>query len=145
MFSFDYMRLALRYAKFAMMCGDVPVGCVLVLDDLVVVACNEVVASCDPTAHAEILVLRKAARIIQDVRMERADLYVTLEPCSMCAQALAEVRLRRLYFGAYNPSGGGVDHGSRVFDHSRHVPEVYGGILGDEASLLMTGFFSKLR
>jgi tRNA-adenosine deaminase (EC 3.5.4.-) len=142
------MRLALHYAQAAALQGEVPVGAVIVQGSKVI-ACagNRVMQDRDPTAHAEILAIRQAAITLQEARLEQCDLYVTLEPCAMCAQAISLARLRRLYFGAYDPKGGGVDHGSRVFDHAtcHHRPEIYGGIHETECGALLKDFFNGLR
>ena len=144
----DFMDMALEEARRAAQLGEVPVGAVVVRDGAVLaVAGNRVEALADPTAHAEILCLRAAAQALGSPRLEGADLYVTLEPCPMCAAALAHARIRRLYFGAYDPKGGGVDHGARVFDHAtcHHRPEVYGGLRESEASALLKEFFQARR
>ncbi len=144
----DFMDMALEEARRAALLGEVPVGAVVVRDGAVLaVAGNRVEALADPTAHAEILCLRAAAQALGSPRLEGADLYVTLEPCPMCAAALAHARIRRLYFGAYDPKGGGVDHGARVFDHAtcHHRPEVYGGMRESEASALLKEFFQARR
>lgn len=128
--------------------GDVPVGAVIVKDGkIIATASNRVERDTDPTAHAELLVIRQAAKALGDVRLVDCDLYVTLEPCAMCAQALAHARVRRLYFGAYDPKGGGVEHGAKIFERStcHHKPEVYGGIAEEKCTLLLKTFFQKLR
>jgi tRNA(adenine34) deaminase len=101
----------------------------------------------DPTAHAEMLALRAAASVLGAPRLLGCDLYVTLEPCPMCAAAISFARIRRLYFGAYDPKGGGVVHGAKVYAHStcHHRPEVYGGIREDEAASLLRAFFGNRR
>ena len=142
------MRLALQSAQAAALRGEVPVGAVIVKAGKII-ACtgNRVIKDRDPTAHAEILAIRQAAMIMQDARLEQCDIYVTLEPCAMCAQAISLARLRRLYFGAYDPKGGGVEHGSRVFDHAtcHHKPEIYGGIQEIESAAVLKDFFNGLR
>ena len=146
----DYMALALAQAKAAGARGEVPVGAVLV-DSLggAVLAedGNRVEGDRDPTAHAEMLVLRAGCKAAGVARLPSCDLYVTLEPCAMCAQALSLARIRRLYFGAYDPKGGGVDHGARVFDHGtcHHKPEVYGGFEESQAAALLKSFFAARR
>jgi len=128
--------------------GDVPVGAVIVKDGkIIATASNRVERDTDPTAHAELLAIRQASKALGDVRLVDCDLYVTLEPCAMCAQALAHARVRRLYFGAYDPKGGGVEHGAKIFDHStcHHKPEVYGGIEEEKCTVLLKTFFQKLR
>jgi len=147
---FPAMALALEEARAAAARGEVPVGAVLVdATEGRVLACggNQVEASPDPTAHAEILVLRAGAGLLGTPRLTTCDLYVTLEPCAMCAQAIALARLRRLVFGAYDPKGGGVEHGARVFDHPtcHHRPEVVGGVREAEAAALLRAFFQARR
>jgi tRNA(adenine34) deaminase len=143
-----FMTLALDEAARAAARGEVPVGAVLVAGETVLASAgNRVEALADPTAHAEMLVLRAAAAKRGSPRLADCDLYVTLEPCPMCAQAIAFARLRRVYFGAYDPKGGGVDHGARIFDQPtcHHRPEVYGGIAESEAAALLTDFFRRRR
>ncbi len=146
----DYMALALAQAKAAAARGEVPVGAVLVDSASGVVLAengNRVEEDRDPTAHAEMLVLRAGCQAARAVRLPACDLYVTLEPCAMCAQALALARIRRLYFGAYDAKSGGVDHGARVFDHGtcHHKPEVYGGLEESQAAALLKAFFAGKR
>ena len=127
----DFMALALQQARAAAARGEVPVGAVLVQDGRVVAAAgNRVEELTDPTAHAEILVLRQAAAAANSPRLGECDLYVTLEPCPMCATAISFARIRRVYFGAYDPKGGAVEHGPRLFEQAtiHHRPEIYGGI-----------------
>lgn len=143
------MQLALDAAAQAAAAGDVPVGATLVAADGTVLACtaNRVERDCDPTAHAEILALRQAAATLGSPRLVDCDLYVTLEPCAMCAQAIALARIRRLYYGAEDPKGGAVDHGPRLFDQPtlHHKPEVYGLIREAEAAELLRRFFRARR
>jgi tRNA(Arg) A34 adenosine deaminase TadA len=108
---------------------------------------NRIEADCDPTAHAELLAIRAAASLLGQPRLIGCDLYVTLEPCAMCAAAISLARIRRLYFGAYDPKGGGVEHGARVFSHAtcHHRPEVYGGIDEAEAAARLRAFFAAKR
>jgi tRNA(adenine34) deaminase len=144
----DFMEIALIEARAAARRGEVPVGAVLVRDGVILAqAGNQVEACHDPTAHAEILVIRQAAQAAGETRLAGADLYVTLEPCAMCAQAIAFARLRRVYFGAYDPKGGGVEHGARIFALStcHHRPEVYGGLRESEAADLLKEFFLARR
>lgn len=141
------MALALAEAEAAASRGEVPVGAVIVRDGQVVArAGNRVEELGDPTAHAEMLAIRAAAAL-GDKRLEGCDLYVSLEPCPMCAAAIALARLRRVYFGAYDPKGGGVEHGARVFDHAtcHHRPEVYGGLEERRAAELLRAFFAERR
>jgi tRNA(adenine34) deaminase len=143
------MHLALAEAEAAAMRGDVPVGAVLVDGERRVLAAagNRVEADHDPTAHAEMLVLRAAAARLGAGRLDECDLYVTLEPCAMCAAAIGFARLRRLYFGAYDPKGGAVEHGPRLFDQPtmHHRPEIYGGIEEGRAGELLRDFFRARR
>ena len=143
------MKLALAEAEAAAARGDVPVGAVLVDGDgrLLAAAGNRVEADHDPTAHAEMLVLRAGTARLGAARLTECDLYVTLEPCAMCAAAIALARLRRLYFGAYDPKGGAVEHGPRLFDQpaTHHRPEIYGGIEEGRAGELLRSFFQTRR
>jgi len=143
------MKLALAEAEAAAARGDVPVGAVLVDGDgrLLAAAGNRVEADHDPTAHAEMLVLRAGTARLGAARLTECDLYVTLEPCAMCAAAIALARLRRLYFGAYDPKGGAVEHGPRLFDQpaTHHRPEIYGGIEEGRAGQLLRSFFQTRR
>jgi tRNA(Arg) A34 adenosine deaminase TadA len=143
------MKLALAEAEAAAARGEVPVGAVLVDGEglVLAVAGNRVEADRDPTAHAEMLVLRAGAAHLGTARLAECDLYVTLEPCAMCAAAIALARLRRLYFGAYDPKGGAVEHGPRLFDQptTHHRPEIYGGIEERRAAELLRNFFQARR
>ena len=143
------MRLALAEAEAAASRGDVPVGAVLVNGEgrVVAAAGNRVEADHDPTAHAEMLVLRAGAARLETARLAECDLYVTLEPCAMCAAAIALARLRRLYFGAYDPKSGAVEHGPRLFDQptTHHRPEIYGGIEERRAGEFLRDFFKARR
>jgi len=142
------MSQALEQARLAARRGEVPVGAVLVRDGAVIAAAgNRVEELSDPTAHAEVLVLRAAAAAAASPRLGECDLYVTLEPCPMCAAAISLARLRRVYFGAYDPKGGGVEHGPRVFDHAtcHHRPEVVGGLRESECATLLRDFFRERR
>lgn len=144
----NFMGLALAEAEVAGAAGEVPIGAVLVLEGQVIArAGNRVERDLDPTAHAELLAIREGARQLGAKRLPDADLYVTLEPCPMCAQAIAFARLRRLYFAAYDPKGGGVDHGPRIFEQStcHHRPEVLGGIQELDAARLLRDFFKERR
>jgi tRNA(adenine34) deaminase len=143
------MALALAEAEAARACGEVPVGAVLVdaAGNVLAAAGNRVERDHDPTAHAEMLVLRAAAARLRTARLAECDLWVTLEPCAMCAAAIALARLRRLYFGAWDPKGGAVEHGPRLFGQPtiHHRPEVYGGIEERRAALLLREFFRDRR
>ena len=143
------MALALTEAEAAAARGEVPVGAVLVDGEgrVLAAAGNRVDADHDPTAHAEMLVLRAGAARLGVRRLTECDLYVTLEPCAMCAAATALAHLRRLYFGAYDPKGGAVEHGPRLFDQptTHHRPEIYGGIEERRAAALLRAFFRDRR
>ena len=143
------MEIALAEARAAAARGEVPVGAV-VLDGAGAVlarAGNEVEARHDASAHAEMLALRAAAAVRGKARLPDCELVVTLEPCPMCAQAASLFRMRRVTFGAYDPKGGGVEHGARVFDASscHHRPEVVGGVRGSEGASLLKAFFAERR
>lgn len=143
------MSLALAEARAAAARGEVPVGAVIVAADGKVLAAagNRTEELADPTAHAEMLAIRAAAAALGAPRLVDCDLHVTLEPCPMCAQAIAFARLRRLYWGAGDPKGGGVEHGPRLFDQPtcHHKPELYPGIGEAEAAGLLRGFFRARR
>ncbi len=143
------MDQALDEARAAADRGEVPVGAVIVAPDgrVVAAAGNRTRELNDPTAHAEILALRAACGDAGSERLPGHDLYVTLEPCAMCAAALAAARVARVYFGASDPKSGGVIHGARVFSHpqAHHAPEVYDGIAEDEAVALLKAFFEARR
>nr|WP_245644343.1 nucleoside deaminase [Magnetospirillum moscoviense] len=144
----DFMAIALDQARLAASRGEVPVGAVVVQDGRVVAqAGNRVEELADPTAHAEMLAIRQAAEAIGNVRLDGCDLYVSLEPCPMCAAAISLARLRRLVFGAYDPKSGGTEHGARVFDHAtcHHRPEVVGGVREAEGAALLKSFFQDRR
>lgn len=143
-----WMALALAEAKKAGERGEVPVGAVLVRDgNLIAAAGNQVEEWADPTAHAEMLVIRETARLLGMPRLVGTDLYVTLEPCPMCATALSFARIGRIFFGAFDPKGGGVDHGPRIFEQPtcHHRPEVFGGISEQECADLLVNFFEAKR
>ena len=143
------MARALAEAEAAAKGGDVPVGAVLIDADgtFVAAAGNRVEADRDPTAHAEMVVLRAGAAKLGSKMLGECDLYVTLEPCAMCAAAIALARLRRLYFGAYDPKGGAVEHGPRLFEQptTHHRPQIYGGIEERRAGELLRAFFRARR
>lgn len=142
------LDLAFEAARRAAGEGEVPVGAVVVKDGRVIaVAHNRPRALRDPTAHAEILAIRAACLALDDERLSGCDLYVTLEPCPMCAGAISHARIRRLYYGAADPKGGGVEHGPRVFNQPtcHHAPEVYGGFREREAAALLRDFFAGRR
>lgn len=143
-----FMQAALAQASLAAQVGEVPVGAVIVRDGAIIASAHNLVErNADPTAHAELLAIRAAAQLLGSPRLSGCDLYVTLEPCPMCAQAIAFARIRRLYFGAYDPKGGGTEHGARIFaqESCHHHPEIYGGIEEDASSGLLRGFFQSRR
>ena len=143
------MLAALAEAEAAAVRGEVPVGAVIVTTDGTVLAKagNRTRELADPTAHAELLAIRQACQALGSERLGDADIYVTLEPCPMCAAAISFARLRRLYFGAGDPKGGGVEHGPRIFSQPtcHHAPEVYGGIEEVRAGALLREFFESRR
>ena len=142
------MRAALDQALAAALAGEVPVGAVVVRDGTVIAtAHNAPRMLTDPTAHAEILAIRAAAQFLGNERLDRCELWVTLEPCAMCAGAIAHARIARLYYAAPDPKGGAVEHGARVFAHDQclHRPEVYSGMGEGEAAGLLREFFATRR
>ncbi len=145
----SHMNRALAEAEAAAERDETPVGAVVVAPDGAILGAggNRVRELVDPSAHAEMLVLRTAARAFGSERLTGCDLYVTLEPCPMCAGAISLARIRRLYYGAADPKSGGVDHGARVFAHPtcHHAPEVYGGIAEAECAALLRQFFQARR
>src|SRR5262245_45727878 len=143
-----FMSAALEQARAGAAAGEVPVGCVIVRDGKVIArAHNRTLADRDPTAHCELLAIRAAAGLLNSERLVDCDLYVTLEPCAMCAAAISLARIRRLYYGAADPKGGAVEHGVRFFAPStcHHRPEIYGGISEIEAATLLKDFFRERR
>jgi tRNA(adenine34) deaminase len=148
MTSMNFMQIAMDEARAAGARGEVPVGAVVVRNGEVLAAAgNRTLADKDPTAHAELLAIREAAKKLGSERLTDCDLYVTLEPCAMCAAALSFARIRRLYYGAADPKGGAVDNGVRFFASPtcHHRPEVYGGIGESEAGALLKEFFAARR
>jgi tRNA(adenine34) deaminase len=144
----SFMAIALDEARAAAAAGEVPIGCVVVRDDEVIAqAHNRTLADRDPTAHCEMLAIRRAADALASERLTDCDLYVTLEPCAMCAAAISFARIRRLYYGAVDPKGGAVESGVRFYGAPtcHHRPEVYGGIAEAEAAALLRDFFRALR
>ena len=143
------MERALSEARLAAERGEVPVGAVIVGPDgsVLAQAGNRTEETNDPTAHAEMLAIRAAARKLAAPRLADCDLYVTLEPCPMCAQAISFARIRRLYWGAADPKGGGIEHGPRIFDQPtcHHKPELYPGLSEGEAGELLRAFFRERR
>ena len=143
-----YMALALEQAREASAAGEVPIGAVVVKDGKVLAAAhNEPRGRHDPTAHAEVLAIRAAARALGNERLDACELWVTLEPCAMCAGAISHARIAKLYYAATDPKGGAVEHGARVFDQVQclHRPEVYSGMGEAEAGDLLRGFFKDRR
>jgi tRNA(adenine34) deaminase len=144
----DPMRRALHAASEAAMMGEVPVGAVIMRGGVVIAtAANATRSGNDPTAHAEIVAIRAACAILATDRLTDCDLWVTLEPCAMCAGAIAHARLARLYYGASDPKGGGVENGARVFNQStcHHRPEITTGLGEAESAALLTSFFAARR
>ena len=144
----SFMDLALKTAENAGKSGEVPIGCVIVRDyEVIATAGNRTLSERDPTAHAEVLAIRQAAERIGTERLTDCDMYVTLEPCTMCAGAISFARIRRLYYGAADPKGGAVDNGVRFFSSPtcHHRPEVYGGMGECEAAGMLREFFQARR
>lgn len=142
------MRQAIVKARAAAESGEVPVGALLVREGKIVASAHNLVeTNSDPTSHAEMLAIRAGCEILATPRLIDCDLYVTLEPCAMCAQAISLARIRRLYFAAYDEKGGGVEHGARIFSQStcHHKPEIYGGIAESESRGLLQEFFKGKR
>ncbi|MHA1539757.1 MAG: nucleoside deaminase [Alphaproteobacteria bacterium] len=149
MASIDYMQIALQEAQKAFDAGEVPVGAVLVSDagEILAQTHNLCETENDPTAHAEVLAIRTAADKLKSPRLPNCDLYVTLEPCPMCATAISFARIRRVYFGGYDPKGGGVEHGPKIFEQNtcHHKPEIYGGIEESACAEILKRFFQERR
>jgi tRNA(adenine34) deaminase len=144
----DPLSAAFEAAREAASNGESPIGAVVVCaDEIIAIAGNRVARDRDPTAHAEMLALRAAARALRNERLVDCDLYVTLEPCAMCAGAISLARIRRLYFAAADEKGGAVEHGPRFFSQPtcHHRPEVYGGFRETEAAALLREFFAARR
>lgn len=144
----SFMDLALKQAENAALAGEVPIGCVIVRDGVVLAqAGNRTLSDRDPTAHAEILAIRETARSLGSERLTGCDLYVTLEPCTMCAAAISFARIRRLYYGAPDQKGGAVDSGVRFFASptSHHAPEIYSSVGESESSAMLKDFFKARR
>lgn len=144
----DYMLLAISQARAAALRGEVPIGAVLALENRVLASAgNQVIRDCDPTAHAEMLVLRAAAQELGNYRLGGAALYVTLEPCAMCAGALVQARIARLVYGADDPKGGAVRTCLQVLDSPglNHRVEVTSGVLAEESAVLLQSFFAARR
>ncbi|RCL79850.1 MAG: nucleoside deaminase [Rhodobacteraceae bacterium] len=145
----SYMNVALEEAAKALERGEVPIGAVIVenFGNIVARAGNETRARLDPSAHAEVLAIREACTVLKTERLVNCDMYVTLEPCAMCAALIANARIRRIYFAASDPKSGGIQQGARIFDRKQthHVPEIYSGIGEEKAAELLRNFFSKKR
>ena len=144
-----YMDDALEEAAKALERGEVPVGAVIVEKSGTIIARagNEIRARLDPSAHAEVLAIRQACTALKTERLLDCDMYVTLEPCAMCAALIANARIRRIYFAASDPKSGGIQQGARVFDHKQthHAPEIYSGIGEEKAEKLLRNFFATKR
>lgn len=145
-----YMALAFEEAEAAAARGEIPVGAVIVdskSGEIISSAGNYVEARNDPTAHAEIVAIQRACQKLRSKRLPECDLYVTLEPCPLCATAISFARIRRLYYGAYDPKSGGVDHGPQIFQSKscHHCPEIYSGYEERRSKKLLQDFFKKLR
>jgi tRNA(adenine34) deaminase len=144
----EYMHLAIEQARAAVVRGEVPIGAIIVLEDRIVAAAgNRTIGDCDPTAHAEIVALRAAASAVGNHRLVGASLYVTLEPCAMCAGALVQARVSRLIYGADDPKGGAVRTCVQVLDAAalNHRVAVTSGVLADESAALLQSFFAARR
>lgn len=145
----SFMNVALEEAAKALERGEVPIGAVIVenFGNIVARAGNETRARLDPSAHAEVLAIREACTVLKTERLVNCDMYVTLEPCAMCAALIANARIRRIYFAASDPKSGGIQQGARIFDRKQthHVPEIYSGIGEEKAAKLLRNFFSKKR
>ena len=144
----DPMAVALAEAGKAILAGEVPIGAVIVKDGKIIAAAHNAPRTLtDPTAHAEVLAIRAAAAALVSERLEGCELWVTLEPCAMCAGAIAHARIARLYYAASDPKGGAVEHGARVFEQAQclHRPQVYSGIGEDQAADLLRNFFKSKR
>ena len=144
----SFMEMALEEARKAQSAGEVPVGCVIVRDGAVIASAgNRALTDRDPTAHAEMVAIRAAARTLGSERLTGCELYVTLEPCAMCAAAISFARIQRLYYGAPDPKGGAVESGVRLFAQPtcHHRPEVYGGISEAPSAALLRTFFEARR
>ncbi len=146
---FPHMHTALEEAKKAATLGEVPIGAVVVGPEggVLAAAGNRIIGPKDPTGHAELIAIRQAAQTLGSERLTGCSLFVTLEPCAMCAQAIAFARIGRLYYGAEDPKGGGITVGARIFSQptTHHKPEIYGGILENQSAQLLRDFFSARR
>lgn len=142
----EYMRIALQQAKIAAENSEVPVGAVLVCNNqIIATAYNTCETNHNPLQHAEIIVLNDSIKTLNKAYLDDCDLYVTLEPCPMCAASIAQARVRKLIFGAYDIKSGGVEHGAKVLAHTHHKPEIIGGVLELESQNLLKNFFAHKR
>ena len=144
----EYFPRLIHLAEAAARSGEVPIAAAVVREGRILTTAHNLTEThFDPTAHAELLVIRAAAALLGSARLTDCDLYVTLEPCAMCAQAISMARIRRLYFGAYEPKGGAVEHGPKLYTQPtcHHAPEVFGGLMERECGQLLTGFFAARR
>ena len=145
----NYMELAINEAKKANIYNEVPVGSVLIDEkngDIISVHHNEIITHNNPIKHAEILVIEEACNLRKNRYLENTSIYVTLEPCAMCAAAISEARIKKIYFGAYDEKKGAIENGVRIFSNNNYFkPEIYGGIKEKECSSLLTNFFSSKR
>ncbi|KJV69023.1 nucleoside deaminase [Candidatus Neoehrlichia procyonis] len=140
------MKIALKKAQENLQQQEIPVGAVIATNKQIISCCsNLTIYNNDPTAHAEILAIRHACSILNTTILNNCDMYVTLEPCAMCAQAISLSKIRRLYFGAYNKKYGSIENGARIFQFCNYIPEIYGGILEKENIKLLKDFFIELR
>lgn len=140
------MRLALQQATIAAKNSEVPVGAVLVCNNqIIATAHNTCETNLNPLNHAEIIVLNNSIKILNKYYLDDCDLYVTLEPCPMCAASIAQARIRKLIFGAYDIKSGGIEHGAKIFSHTHHKPEIIGGVLELESQKLLKDFFEHKR
>ncbi len=142
------MQAALKQARLAITMGEVPIGAVITHNNEIIASgYNQNITTSDPTAHAEIVVIRKASKLLGSTKLIECDLYVTLEPCPMCAQAISIARIRRFYFGANDFKGGAVENGVKIFnaDSCFHRPEIFGGIMGQECGEILKQFFHDKR
>ncbi len=142
----NFMQIAVNEALEAAARDSVPVGAVIIFKNKIIASAgNEVLKNHDPTAHAEILAIRRACNFLGTTVLDECDLYVTLEPCAMCAQAISLARIRRLYFGAYDEKYGGVTHGAQVFRYALHKPEIIGGVSEKQCADILKNFFEQKR
>jgi tRNA(Arg) A34 adenosine deaminase TadA len=146
----QFMLEAISLAKIALAKDEVPIGAIIIdsrNNQIIASGYNQVEHACDATLHAEIIAIKTACKKLQTSRLEFCDIFVTLEPCAMCASAISHARIRRLYFAAYDPKGGAVENGVRFFTNKtcHHVPEIYGGILEQESAKLLRSFFQTKR